>query len=430
MAAPANIADFLALIRRSKLLDEPALEGQLQQLREAGRVPDRPDDLARLWIERGVLTPFQADGLLQGRWRGYFVGPYRVLEQLGAGGMGCVYLCEQESPRRRVAVKVLPLAKARNPAALARFYREAKATGILDHPNLIRAYDVGEDRDIHWLSLEYVDGASLAEIVRRHGPLSLPRAAHYLRQAATGLQHAFEVGLVHRDIKPSNLMLDRAGTVKLLDLGLARFFDDQNDNLTRKYGEGALGTADYVSPEQADDSHTVDIRADIYSLGATAYFLLTGRPPFDEGTLTQKVVWHQIRDPKPIRDSRPDLPAEFVAVVEKMMAKGRGDRFQSPAEVVAALAPWARTPIPPPAVHEMPRTAQPGAPAAPADIGAAGKPTAGGSCEITPSAASSGDKATLDRPASRPPGTLLLAIGLLLVGLLAVICWLVSHGSR
>jgi len=428
MAAPANVADFLALIRQSKLLDEPTLEGQLQQLRDAGNLPDRPDDLARLWIERGVLTPFQADGLLQGRWRGFFVGPYRVLEQLGAGGMGCVYLCEQESPRRRVAVKVLPLAKARNPAALERFYREAKATGILDHPNLIRAYDVGQDREIHWLTLEYVDGASLGEIVRRHGPLSLPRAAHYLRQAAAGLQHAFEVGLVHRDIKPSNLMLDRSGTVKLLDLGLARFFDDQNDNLTRKYGEGALGTADYISPEQADDSHTVDIRADIYSLGATGYFLLTGRPPFDEGTLTQKVVWHQIRDPKPIRDTRPDLPAEFVAVVEKMMAKGRNDRFQTPAEVVAALAAWTQTPIPPPAAHEMPRSSEPRATPVPANMRDAGQPTASGSCEITPTAPP-GEKPSVVQKPSRPLGTLVLAVGLMLVGLLAVVCWFVFHRS-
>ena len=416
MAAPASVSDFLALIRQSKLLDELALEGQLQQLRDTGALPERPDDLAKLWIERGILTPFQADGLLQGRWRGFFVGPYRVLEQIGAGGMGCVYLCEQESPRRRVAVKVLPLAKALNPAALERFYREAKATGILDHPNLIRAYDVGEDREIHWLALEYVDGASLGEIVRRHGPLSLPRAAHYLRQAATGLQHAFEVGLVHRDIKPSNLMVDRGGTVKLLDLGLARFFDDNTDNLTRKYGESALGTADYVSPEQADDSHTVDIRADIYSLGATGYFLLTGRPPFDEGTITQKVVWHQIRDPKPIRDTRPDLPPEFVAVVEKMMAKSRTDRFQTPSEVVAALAAWTQAPIPPPAEHEMPRLAQ---------LGDTSKPTASGSCEITPTAAPAGEKPPGVPGPSRPLGTLTVAIGLLLAGLLAVVCWLV-----
>jgi serine/threonine protein kinase len=421
MAAPASVPDFLALLRQSKLLEEQALEGQLQQLREAGALPQRPDDLAKLWIEQGILTPFQADGLLQGRWRGFFVGPYRVLEQIGAGGMGCVYLCEQESPRRRVAVKVLPLAKALNPAALERFYREAKATGILDHPNLIRANDVGQDREIHWLALEYVDGASLGEIVRRHGPLSLPRAAHYLRQAAAGLQHAFEVGLVHRDIKPSNLMLDRGGTVKLLDLGLARFFDDQNDNLTRKYGEGALGTADYISPEQADDSHTVDIRADIYSLGATGYFLLTGRPPFDEGTLTQKVVWHQIRDPKPIRDTRPDLPAEFVAVVEKMMAKGRADRFQTPAEVVAALAAWTQAPIPPPGDHEMPRLAQ---------LGDAGKPTTSGTCEITPTAAPAGEKAPVVPAPSRSIGTLAVAIGLLLAGLLAVVGWLVLFRSR
>ncbi|MBL8793951.1 MAG: protein kinase [Planctomycetia bacterium] len=409
MAAPATVADFLALVRQSKLLDGPALDRELQRFQEAGGVPERPDDLARRWIERGVLTPFQADRLLQGRWRGLFVGPYRVLEQIGEGGMGCVYLCEQTASRRRVAVKVLPLARARNPATLERFHRETRATGVLDHPNLIRACDAGQDREVHWLALEYVDGASLGEIVRRHGPLSLPRAAHYLRQAATGLQHAYDAGLVHRDIKPSNLMLDRGGTVKLLDLGLARFFGDSTDNLTRKYGEGALGTADYISPEQADDSHTVDIRADIYSLGATAYFLLTGRPPFDEGTLAQKLIWHQLRDPQPIRDTRPELPTEFVAIVEKMMAKACADRYQTPAEVVAALECWTQTPIPPPPEHEMPRPT--------------GAPPTGGDGAITPLA--SARSQPTDLPPQAPPrrSPIFLVLTLVGVALLAAAGW-------
>src|SRR5262249_26689149 len=185
--------------------------------------------------------------------------------------------------RRRAAVKVLPAAKAADPAALERFYREARAVAALDHPNIVRAYDIDQEDNLHFLVMEYVDGSSLQEIVRRGGPLDPARSAHYVQQAALGLQHAYEVAsLVHRDIKPGNLIVDRSGTVKILDMGLARFFNDEEDLLTKKYDENVLGTADYLAPEQALDSHGVDIRADIYSLGGTFYFCLTGRTPFSE----------------------------------------------------------------------------------------------------------------------------------------------------
>ena len=154
--------------------------------------------------------------------------------------------------------------------------------------------------------MEHVDGASLQEIIKKTGPMDVLRACHYIRQAALGLQHAHETaGLVHRDIKPGNILVDRNGIVKILDMGLARFFHDEEDILTKKYDENVLGTADYLAPEQALDSHAVDIRADIYSLGATFYFCLTGRTPFAEGTVAQKLIWHQTRQPKPIRDAAP-----------------------------------------------------------------------------------------------------------------------------
>src|SRR5947209_1730504 len=173
-----------------------------------------------------------------------------------------------------------------------------------------------------FLVMEHVDGASLQEIVKKAGPMNVLRAAHYMRQAALGLQHAHETaGLVHRDIKPGNILVDRTGTVKVLDMGLARFFHDETDDLTRKHDENVLGTADYLAPEQALDSHGVDIRADIYSLGATFYFLLTGNTPFNEGTVAQKLIWHQTRQPKAVRTVRPEVPAELAAVLEKMMAK-------------------------------------------------------------------------------------------------------------
>src|SRR5207302_2101318 len=176
--------------------------------------------------------------------------------------------------------------------------------------------------NLHVLVMEYVDGASLQEIIKRTGPMDPIRAAHYMRQAALGLQHAHEQArLVHRDIKPGNILVDRNGIVKILDMGLARFFHDKDDILTQKYDENVLGTADYLAPEQALDSHGVDIRADIYSLGATFYYCLTARTPFSEGTVAQKLIWHQTRQPKTIRSFRPEVPEGIVAVIDKMMAK-------------------------------------------------------------------------------------------------------------
>src|SRR5262249_27270936 len=227
--------------------------------------------------------------------------------------MGSVYLCEHKFMRRRVAVKVLPSAKAEESSALERFYREARAVAALDHPNIVRAYDIDQDDKLHFLVMEYIDGASLQEIVKRHGPLEVPRAAHYMRQSAEGLEHAHQTAnLIHRDIKPGNILVDRTGLVKVLDMGLARFFNDDESCITAKYDENVLGTADYLAPEQALDSHDVDIRADIYSLGATFYFCLTGHTPFEGGTVAQKLIWHQTRQPKPIRALRPEVPEELA----------------------------------------------------------------------------------------------------------------------
>src|SRR5262249_31131031 len=185
-------------------------------------------------------------------------------------------------------------------------------------------------------------------LVKAEGPLPPAQAADYVRQAARGLQHAHEHGLVHRDIKPSNILVDREGTVKILDLGLARFFQDETDDLSRRNDHSPLGTTDYMAPEQALDSHTADARADIYSLGATLYFLLVGHGPFRGGSLTEKVVWLQSRQPRPVREIRPEVPAGLAAVVERMMAKEPGQRYQTTAEVTEALAPWVGTATAPP----------------------------------------------------------------------------------
>src|SRR5207248_4027781 len=169
---------------------------------------------------------------------------------------------------------------------------------------------------------------------------------HYLAQAALGLQHAYGcAGLVHRDVKPSNVLVDRLGTVKILDMGLARFFNDEEDILTKKYDENILGTADYLAPEQALDSHAVDIRADIYSLGATFFFVLTGETPFGEGTVAQKLIWHQTRYPKALAEFRSDVPPALQEIVSKMMAKEPAQRYAVPAQIAQALVLFTQTPI-------------------------------------------------------------------------------------
>lgn len=356
MPAPTTVPELIDLVQKSGVTESPRLTNYVQQLTEQNALPVEPNKFAGLLIRDGILTYFQAEQILQGKWKRFTIGKYKVLERLGSGGMGQVYLCEHKLMRRKVAVKVLPSAKAEKEQSLERFHREARAIAALDHPNLVRAFDIDQDEKLHFLVMEYVDGASLQELVKKSGPLQVTRACHYVYWTAIGLQYAFEVAsLVHRDVKPGNIMVDRQGSVKLLDMGLARFFNDEQDNLTKKYDETVLGTADYLSPEQALDSHEVDVRADVYSLGATFYYLLTGHPPFPDGTVAQKLIWHKTRQPKPVRLIRPDVPEGIAAIIERMMMKDKAARFQTPAELAGALSPYVQTPIPPPADDELPK---------------------------------------------------------------------------
>jgi serine/threonine protein kinase len=356
MSAPVTREEFLDLVRRSEVLEGERLESFAQSLSDSGTALDQPKIVAERMIKDGLLTVFQAKQILAGKWRRFRLsGKYKLLETIGAGGMGAVYLCKHIFMDRFVALKILPTDKLQDPSSLERFYREARAAGALDHPNIVRAYDIDQDDKTHFLVMEYVDGASLQEIVGKHGKMDPIRAANYIRQAALGLQHAHEAGLVHRDIKPGNLLVDRNGTVKVLDLGLARFFDARKDNVTERYDDGAvLGTADYLAPEQAMHNK-VDIRADIYSLGATFFFMLTGRAPFEDGTLTQKLLWHQIRKIQSVADYRGDVPPEMAAVIEKMLTKSPEDRYETPQQVADALAPWAQQPISPPPAAWFPK---------------------------------------------------------------------------
>ena len=272
------------------------------------------------------------------------LGRYELLSKLGAGGMGTVYKARQVVLNKIVALKVLPKDRTSDARAVARFDREMKAIGQLSHPSIVQAHDAGDIDGTTVLVMEYVDGLDLAKVTKAVTPLGIADACELVRQTAVGLQYIHENGLVHRDIKPSNLMLTRQGQVKILDLGLALLGPHQaTDNELTSNGL-AMGTPDYIAPEQAGDSHRVDIRADIYSLGCTLYHLLTGRAPFSGPsykTPFEKVIAHA-RDTAPaVRASRPEVSSQLSAVVERMMAKDPAARFSTPAEVAAALAPFA-----------------------------------------------------------------------------------------
>lgn len=338
-------ASFLTGIRQSGLLDAKKFDAAIADLEENGVDQHDASALASALVKRGVLTEWQAEKLLQGRHKGFMLGRYKLLSLLGAGEMSAVYLAEHTLLERRCAIKVLPGNRVKDTSYLARFHREAKAVASLNHPNIVRAYDVDKQVEggieIHFLVMEFVEGRNLEKIVSQKGPLRYIDATECIRQAAEGLTHAHEAGLVHRDIKPENLLVDNQGTVKILDLGLARLFEQTDEeSLTIKHDEKVLGTADYLAPEQAIDSHKVDARADIYSLGCTFYFALTGHPPFTEGTLVQRLFAHQTKMPRPVTEERPDVPESLMIILNKMMAKKSADRYQSAADLSHDLTRW------------------------------------------------------------------------------------------
>jgi serine/threonine-protein kinase len=348
MAIKFTAESFLELVKRSRLVSPDQLQRVLAEAKAAGVNIEDSREIANTLVEQNGLTRWQADKLLQGKHKGFFLGKYRLLSLLGKGGMGSVYLAEHTLMRRRCAIKVLPAKRVHDSSYLGRFHREAQAVAALDHVNIVRAYDVDKenegDAEIHFLVMEYVNGRSMLEIVVQDGPVGYVQAADYVRQASDGLTHAHQAGMVHRDIKPGNLLVDTNGVVKILDLGLARFFSgehaDEEESLTVAHDEKVLGTADYLAPEQAIDSHSVDSRADIYSLGCTAYFLLSGHPPFTEGTLAQRLMAHQTKEPPPLESECPGIPVDFLAIIKRMMAKSLDERYQTADEVNEALKTW------------------------------------------------------------------------------------------
>jgi len=264
------------------------------------------------------------------------IGKYEINRKLGAGGMGTVFLATDTELKRTVALKVLPRDRAENPTLVRRFKSEGQAAALLQHRNIVSVFEAGQSDGHIFLALEFVDGIDLLEWVHRHGPISVKRSIEIMRQAAAALQHAFERNIVHRDIKPSNLMISRDGTVKLTDMGLARSIDDTLDTTITRDGT-TVGTVDYMAPEQASNSKAADIRSDLYSLGCTWYHLLTGTPPYPHGSVTNKIAAH-IGNPLPDpRTVNPQIPEAVTAVIHRMMAKKKENRYQTPAELLKDL---------------------------------------------------------------------------------------------
>jgi serine/threonine protein kinase len=351
MASPRHVdrEKFLANLRRSGLVSPEQLAAV------ADRLPDTPRGrvVARTLVDLGLITRFQAERLLVGRTGGFLLGQYRILDQLGRGGMGRVYKAEHRTMGRIVALKVLAPDLLRTDRAQELFLREVRAAARLVHPNIVTAYDANQVDGRYFLVLEYVDGPNLEQLVRKQGPLPVGQACDYARQITQGLQCAHALGMVHRDVKPANVLVQQrgldgsegAGIVKISDFGLARLCqpgDAASPNLTILTRENAvLGTPDYLSPEQARDLHNTDIRSDLYSLGCTFYYLLAGQVPFPGGTTMEKLIRHGTEEPTPVTDLRPEVPPAVADIVARLMAKDPAERYQTPAELIAILEPFA-----------------------------------------------------------------------------------------
>jgi serine/threonine-protein kinase len=329
---------------------------QLARLRPLCRRFAKPVDLARRLIQQGLLTAYQVNQLLSGKGKSLILGPYALLERIGAGGMGEVFKARHLRLHRVAAVKVILGKRSDNPDAVRRFQREVLASAALSHPNIVQVFDAGNEDDSQYLAMEFIDGIDLAHLLRQCAPLPIDLICDFMRQTCEGLHHAHEVGLIHRDIKPQNLLVAPRGgmknatplsaakfsqaTLKILDMGVTRFQGEQHevsDTSLTKTG-AVVGTIDYLAPEQARNAHLIDRRADLYSLGCTMYQLLTGRVPFLGTSAVDKLLCHQTDQPAPLRSLRADIPLALEQLVLRLMAKKPEDRFQTALEVHAALS--------------------------------------------------------------------------------------------
>jgi serine/threonine protein kinase len=338
-----SIAQFLQSLSQCGLLPDAEAASIRDRLPPEKR--DDAQELAKSLVRAGKLTRYQAGAILQGKGSSLAFGEYLVLDKLGAGGMGVVLRARHRRMDREVAVKVLPPKALKNKDAIERFYREVRAAAKLMHQNIVTSFDAGEHERQHYLVMEFVDGKDLSQIVEEHGPLPVAQAVVCALQAARGLEYAHNKGLVHRDIKPANLLLDKEGTVKILDLGLARFSAEEDDGLT-KSGQ-IMGTVDYMAPEQAADTKHADARCDIYSLGCTLYRLLAGRAIYDADSIVGKMLAHAQKPIPSLRAVRADVPERLDQTFQKMVAKKPEDRYASMTEVMAALQSSLSADLPP-----------------------------------------------------------------------------------
>ncbi len=453
MAVP-NVTSLVAWLRENQFLT-PAQAEEAERLQAQFPSPS----LVREVVRRGWLTPYQANQLLAGKGSELVLGSYRVVDRLGEGGMGQVLKARHSRMGRLVALKVIPAEHLGNSNAVARFQREARAAATLSHPNIVIVYDADEVGGVHFLAMEYIEGADLAQLVRQSGPLPIGQACDFARQAALGLQHAFERGIIHRDIKPGNLLATSGGgdgppVVKILDFGLARLQGEGKDaaRLT-KIGK-LVGTVDYIAPEQVEDAHTADIRADIYSLGCSLFFLLTGQPPFPGDNMVTKLSRRILEATPSVRGLRPDAPAALDAVLARMIARDPAQRYQKPREVAAALQPFAREQSPAPAVAiaapaKAPAPRRPARGTVPGSNSDSGRPAANPKSGDTIEGRSGGRRSTVgdSRPVKQreavkvpggprrtPPGQrrlwLIVVAATLAVGTAAVVLWALIPGGE
>jgi serine/threonine-protein kinase len=340
---------FLHQLRLSRLLESQTIDAVAVRFTSTAS----GSSVAKAFVDQGLLTRFQAQKLRSSKPYALRLGPYRILEQIGRGGTGPVFKAIHQTMDRVVAIKVVCPRLLADNLTLDLFRREVLAASQLQHPGLVTAYDAGKARGRHFLAMEYVDGLSLQSYVQTHGPLPVNLACELMRQAAEALQYAHEKGMVHRDIKPANLLIARsacprderadltsAPLLKVIDFGLARLRYGGSSGLeaTIQVDPGAVwGTVDYISPEQAENIHTADIRSDLYSLGCSFYFGLTGQAPYPNCTAIEKLVKHLLYDAPPVSSIRHDVPPAVAALLQRLMAKERIQRFQTPAELAQEL---------------------------------------------------------------------------------------------
>jgi serine/threonine-protein kinase len=327
--------DLLPLIRRAGILSEAQFE-EIGGKIGSGEYPAETRALAERLVAEGILTAFQARRLLRNKSHGLIVGPYVILDRLGAGSRGRVFKAQHRLMGRLAAVKVIAPQIASRVTSVARFHREMRLIGRLDHPNVVRAFDADQIGDLLYIVMEYVPGRSLDHVMEDRGPLPAALVVDYTAQAALGLAHAHERGIVHRDVKPPNLLLSEDGQIKVLDLGLGALMEADTEASFATADGRIVGTVHYMSPEQAM-ALSIDGRSDLFSLGCTMYQLLSGQLPFPGETIAECLALRIKGQSTPITDLRPDLSPRLVEVLMKLMAPRAEDRFQTAAETALTL---------------------------------------------------------------------------------------------